>query len=194
MKLENIIKELEYIKTIEDDQEGLYHFDKLIESLKSDLALKEAKKTTSGERITAIKKVINNKRTLERAYHGVIKTLEDNKMMFTDSYSAYIINKIDGIFEEAGESYPDLRNFFKGINRSDELILNIPDIKATCKTTKKDQLVYIQGVDLGFNPEYLLNFIKITGEGFNYYKHDKLLYAINYNTDEEAILLGCKEV
>ena len=67
MKLENIIKELEYIKTMDDDQEGLYHYNKLIETLKNDLALKEAKKTTSGERITAIKKVINNKRTDEEA-------------------------------------------------------------------------------------------------------------------------------
>lgn len=193
MKLENIIKELEFIKTIDDDQEGLYHYNKLIETLKNDLALKEAKKTTSGEKITAIKKVINNKRTIERVYHGTIKTIDDNKMMFTDSYSAYIINKIDGLFEEAGETYPDLRNFFKNINRSDQLNLNLADIKATCKTTKKDELVYIQGMNLGFNPEYLLNFIKITGDGFNYYKHDKLLYAINYNTNEEAILLGCKE-
>lgn len=33
MKLENIIKELEVIKTIDDDQEGLYHYNKLIETL-----------------------------------------------------------------------------------------------------------------------------------------------------------------
>ena len=193
MKLENIIKTLEYIKTLDDDQEGLYQYNKLIETLKSDLALKEAKKTTPGERITAIKKVINNKRTDGRCYHGTIKTIDD-KMMFTDSYSAYIINKIDGLFEESAANYPDLRNFFKTVNRTEELNLNISDLKATCKTTEKDKLVYIEGLEVGFNPEYLLNFIKITGEGFNYYKHDKLLYAINYNTDEEAILLGCKEM
>lgn len=190
MKLETIINELETIKNMGDDLIALERYNKLIEDLKKELLLKNCKKTTKTTKITAIKNVLNNK----RQYRDILKKIkiEDNKMMFTDSYSAYIINKIDNIpFETVKdeEIYPDLKNFFnKELDNKIELDYN------TIKTNiKLKQEYYKINEDIMFDNKYLLNMLNIMPDNTIYYLYDnKMIFGVSPDEEEKALVLGVK--
>lgn len=192
MKLESIINELESIKNIGDDLIALERYNKLIEDLKKDLLLKNCKKTTKTSKITAIKKVLNNK----RQYRDILKKikLEDNKMIFTDSYNAYIINKIDNIpFDIVGdeETYPDLKMFFRfNDDLKEKIELNYNTIKSNIKLKQE---YYKINDKIAFDNKYLLNMMDIMPEDTKYYLYDnKMIIGITPDEEEKGLVLGVK--
>ena len=190
MKLETIINELEIIKDMGDDLIALERYNKLIEDLKKDLLLKNCKKTTKTTKITAIKNVLNNK----RQYRETLKKIkiEDNKMMFTDSYSAYIINKIDNIpfdIVKDEETYPELKNFFNK-PLGDNIELDYNTIKSNVKLKKE---LYQYNDKVAFDNKYLLNMLDILPEGSKYYLYDNIMIiGVSPDEEEKALVLGVK--
>lgn len=192
MKLETIINKLEYIKDMSESEEALLLYEELIEDLKKELLLKNCKKTTKTTKITAIKNVLNNK----RQYRETLKKIkiEDNKMMFTDSYTAYIINKIDNIpFDIVGdkENYPDLKMFFKfNDDLKEKIELNYNTIKTNIKLKQE---FYNINDKIAFDNKYLLNMLDIMPEDTNYYLYDnKMILGITPDEEEKALVLGVK--
>lgn len=192
MKLETIINELETIKDMGDDVIALERYNKLIEDLKKDLLLKNCKKTTKTTKISAIKKVLNNKRQCRETLKKI--KIDGNKMMFTDSYSVYIINKIDNIpFDIVGdkESYPDLKMFFKfNEDQKEEIELNYNTIKSNIKLKQE---FYNINDKIAFDNKYLLNMLDIMPEDTKYYLYDnKMILGITPDEEEKALVLGVK--
>lgn len=191
MKLETIINELETIKDMGDDLIALERYNKLIEDLKKDLLLKNCKKTTKTTKITAIKNVLNNK----RQYRETLKKIkiEDDKMMFTDSYSAYIINKIDNIpFETVKneETYPDLKIFFKDKELNERIELDYNTIKTNIKLKQE---YYKINDNIMFDNKYLLNMLNIMPDNTIYYLYDnKMIFGVSPDEEEKALVLGVK--
>lgn len=189
MKLETIINRLEIIKDNPDDEQALKEYNKLIDDLKHDLLVKNCKKTTKASKLSAIKAVLNNKRNAREILRKI--KIDGDKMMFTDAYQAYIINKIDNIpFDIVkDEVYPDLKKFFD-IQSDEEIQLNYNKIKTDVKL-KKELMHYND--KLKFNNKMLLNMMDILPEGSKYYIYNNsMIIGISPDKEERGLVLGVK--
>ena len=190
LKLEYIINQLEIIKDNPDDDQALKEYNQLIDDLKHDLLVKNCKKTTKASKLSAIKAVLNNKRNAREILRKI--KIDDDKMIFTDSYQAYIINKIDNVpfdIVKDEESYPDLKKFF---NRQldEEVQLDYNKIKTDVKL-KKELMYYNDKIN--FNNKMLLNMMDILPEGSKYYVYDNtMIIGISPDEEEKGLVLGVK--
>lgn len=190
LKLEYIINKLERIKDNPDDDQALKEYDQLIDDLKHDLLVKNCKKTTKASKLSAIKAVLNNKRNVREILRKI--KIDDDKMIFTDSYQAYIINKIDNVpfdIVKDEESYPDLKKFFDR-QLEEEIKLDYNKIKTDVKL-KKELLYYNDKIN--FNNKMLLNMMDILPEGSKYYVYDNtMIIGISPDGEEKGLVLGVK--
>ena len=190
LKLEYIINQLEIIKDNPDDDQALKEYNQLIDDLKHDLLVKNCKKTTKATKLAAIKAVLNNKRNVREILRKI--KIDDDKMMFTDSYQAYIINKIDSIpfdIVKDEETYPDLKKFFDR-QLDEEIQLDYNKIKTDVKL-KKELMCYNDKIN--FNNKMLLNMMEILPEGSKYYVYDNtMIIGISPDEEEKGLVLGVK--
>lgn len=189
LKLEYIINKLEMIKDNPDDDQGLKEYNQLIDDLKHDLLVKNCKKTTKASKLSAIKAVLNNKRNAREILRKI--KIDDDKMIFTDSYQAYIINKIENIpFDIVkDEVYPDLKKFFDR-QLEEEIQLDYNKIKSDVKL-KKELMYYNDKIN--FNNKMLLNMMDILPEGSRYYVYDNtMIIGISPDGEEKGLVLGVK--
>lgn len=190
LKLEYIINKLERIKDNPDDDQALKEYNQLIDDLKHDLLVKNCKKTTKASKLSAIKAVLNNKRN-ERETLRKIK-IDGDKMIFTDSYEAYMINKIDDIpfdIVKDEESYPEMKKFFDR-QLDEEIQLDYNKIKTDVKL-KKELMYYNDKIN--FNNKMLLNMMDILPEGSRYYICDNIMIiGVSPDGDEKGLVLGVK--
>ena len=190
MKLETIINELETIKDMGDDLIALERYNKLIEDLKKDLLLKNCKKTTKTTKISAIKNVLNNKKQCREILKKI--KIDGDKMIFTDSYEAYIINKIDNIpfdIVKDEESYPEMQKFFDR-QLEEEIELDYNKIKSDVKLKKQ---LYQYNDKVAFDNKYLLNMLDILPEGSKYYLYDNIMIiGVSPDEEEKGLVLGVK--
>ena len=189
LKLEYIINQLERIKDNNDDDQAMKEYNQLIDDLKHDLLIKNCKKTTKTSKLTAIKAVLNNKRNVREILRKI--KIEDDKMIFTDSYQAYIINKIDNIpFDIVkDEVYPDLRKFFER-QLDNEITLDYNQIKTDVKL-KKELMQYNDKIN--FNNKMLLNMMDILPDKSKYYLcDDVMIIGVSPSGDEKGLVLGVK--
>lgn len=190
LKLEYIINKLEIIKDNPDDDQALKEYNQLIDDLKHDLLVKNCKKTTKASKLSAIKAVLNNKRNVREILRKI--KIDGDKMIFTDSYQAYIINKIDNVpfdIVKDEESYPDLKKFFDR-QLEEEIQLDYNKIKTDVKL-KKELLYYNDKIN--FNNKMLLNMMDILPEGSKYYVYDNtMIIGISPDGEEKGLVLGVK--
>lgn len=189
LKLEYIINQLEIIKDNPDDDQALKDYNKLIDDLKHDLLVKNCKKTTKASKLSAIKAVLNNKRNVREILRKI--KIDGDKMMFTDSYQAYIINKIDDVpFDIVkDEVYPDLKKFFDQ-QLDEEIHLDYNKIKTDVKL-KKELMCYNDKIN--FNNKMLLNMMDILPDGSRYYVYDNtMIIGISPDGEEKGLVLGVK--
>ena len=190
MKLETIINELETIKDMGDDLIALERYNKLIEDLKKDLLLKNCKKTTKTTKISAIKNVLNNKKQCREILKKI--KIDGDKMIFTDSYEAYIINKIDNIpfdIVKDEETYPEMQKIFDR-QLEEEIELDYNKIKSDVKLKKQ---LYQYNDKVAFDNKYLLNMLDILPEGSKYYLYDNIMIiGVSPDEEEKGLVLGVK--
>lgn len=190
IKLEYIINKLERIKDNPDDDQALKEYNQLIDDLKHDLLVKNCKKTTKASKLSAIKAVLNNKRNVREILRKI--KIDGDKMIFTDSYEAYMINKIDDIpfdIVKDEESYPEMKKFFDR-QLEEEIQLDYNKIKADIKL-KKELMYYNDKIN--FNNKMLLNMMDILPEGSRYYVYDNtMIIGISPDGEEKGLVLGVK--
>ena len=190
LKLEYIINQLEIIKDMSDDDQALKEYNKLIDDLRHDLLVKNCKKTTKASKLSAIKAVLNNKRNAREILRKV--KIDGDKMIFTDSYQAYIINKIDSVpfdIVKDNETYPELKKFFDR-QLDEEIKLDYNKIKTDVKL-KKELMYYNDKIN--FNNKMLLNMMDILPEGSKYYIYDNtMIIGISPDEEEKGLVLGVK--
>lgn len=190
LKLEYIINKMELIKDNPDDDQALKEYNQLIDDLKHDLIVKNCKKITKSSKLSAIKAVLNNKRNAREILRKI--KIDDDKMIFTDSYQAYIINKIDNIpfdIVKDEETYPDLKKFFDR-EIKEEIQLDYNKIKADVKLKK--ELMYYNDKII-FNNKMLLNMMDILPDGSKYYLYDNsMIIGISPDEEERGLVLGVK--
>ena len=185
MTKEKIVIELEKILNDPDDYEGLQLMNKLIETLKNDIKIESAKKTTKTSKITAIKKVLNNSAC---KYRPILQKydIQNGKMVFTNSYVAFRINEIENnpfsrVTDEDGV-YPTLNFAFNNFNIDDcELVkIDYSLVKMNYKTKAKNMYI---NKNL-FDTSYLLSALDIMPENTKYYLNSKncIIYGINEDT------------
>lgn len=195
MTKEKIVIELEKILNNPDDYEGLQLMNKLIETLKNDIKMESAKKTTKTSKITAIKKVLNHSAC---KYRPVLQKydIQNGKMVFTNSYVAFRINEIENnpfsrVTDEDG-LYPTLNFAFNNFNIDDcELVkIDYSLVKMNYKTKAKNMYI---NKNL-FDTSYLLSALDIMPENTKYYLNSKncIIYGINEDTEEDCIILGIR--
>lgn len=190
LKLEYIINKLERIKDNPDDDQALKEYNQLIDDLKHDLLVKNCKKTTKASKLSAIKAVLNNKRNVREILKKI--KIDGDKMIFTDSYEAYMINKIDDIpfdIVKDEESYPEMKKFFDR-QPEEEIQLDYNKIKADVRL-KKELMCYNDKIN--FNNKMLLNMMDILPEGSRYYIYDNtMIIGISPDEEERGLVLGVK--
>ena len=190
LKLEYIINKLERIKDNPDDDQALKEYNQLIDDLKHDLLVKNCKKTTKASKLSAIKAVLNNKRNVREILRKI--KIDGDKMIFTDSYEAYMINKIDDLpfdIVKDEESYPEMKKFFDR-QLEEEIQLDYNKIKADVKL-KKELMYYNDKIN--FNNKMLLNMMDILPEGSRYYVYDNtMIIGISPDGEEKGLVLGVK--
>ena len=195
MTKEKIVIELEKILNNPDDYEGLQLMNKLIETLKNDIKMESAKKTTKTSKITAIKKVLNHSACKHRPILQKYD-IQNGKMVFTNSYVAFRINEIENnpfsrVTDEDG-IYPTLNFAFNNFNIDDCEVVNIDYslVKMNYKTKAKNMYI---NKNL-FDTSYLLSALDIMPENTKYYLNSKncIIYGINEDTEEDCIILGIR--
>lgn len=192
MKTEQIILKLESIINNPDDYLALQDMNSLIQTLKDDLKMQSAKKTTKNSKLSAIKKVLNDKNSKCRPVLSKYD-IQGDKMVFTNSYIGFRINDLEAnpfIKANPDEHYPNMDFIFKraeAVTEEDVFKIDYSEIKALQK--QKIQFYKIND-SLSFDVNYLIYMLDIMPEDTVYYLHDKMIHALNSRTDEQALLIG----
>ena len=206
MEKAEILKRLESCIDIENGMvsDG-FKFIQLKNELLEDIKKEECKKSgTKASKLNAIKRVL---KVQERLRPTLAKyDIQDNKMVFTDSYQAFRINDLESNpFEKVTDKdgvYPNLGNVFPKIDDNfQEITLDEPTIRATKKITKdnkNDRLknaYKLENIEtkIVFDTYLLVNMLDIMPKDTKYYfGKGTMIYGISESTGEDCVTLGMR--
>lgn len=193
MKNEKLIIELTNINQDYNDLRITEIITRLEKDLKESIALKSTPKT----KINAIKRVLNAK---TNEYRPALKhyDIQDNKMVFTDSYQAYRIDNLENNpFEKTNpekETYPNLGNCIpKQYDENKTITFDYAEAKALSKTFKELKKGIVISDSYMLDPHFVVNALEIMPSDTIYYLvDDRIVYGLSEATGDDCLLLPCK--
>ena len=177
----------------------------LKEELFTDVKKEACKKAgTKTSKINAIKRVLKVSEKVRPLLTKYI--VEDGKMVFTDSYQAFMIDDLENNpFEKVGENdgvYPNVKNCFPEFDDSFvDITLDEATIRAMKKTTKdskadrRENAYKLENVDtkITFDTYLLVNMLDIMPKDTKYYfAKGTMIYGISESTGDKCITLGIR--
>jgi len=173
----------------------------LLEDVKKDACRKAGTKTSKLNAIKRVLKVQEDLRPLLTKY-----IVEDGKMVFTDSYQAFMIDDLENNpFPKVGENdgvYPNVKNCFPEFDDSFvDITLDEATIRAMKKTTKNTRTdrgkntYKLENVDtkITFDTYLLVNMLDIMPKDTKYYfAKGTMIYGISESTGDKCITLGIR--
>lgn len=173
----------------------------LLEDIKKEACKKAGTKTS---KLNAIKRVLKVQEKLRPLLSKYI--IEDGKMVFTDSYQAFMIDDLENNpFEKVGENdgvYPNVKNCFPEFDDSFvDITLDEATIRAMKKTTKnnrtdrRENTYKLENVDtkITFDTYLLVNMLDIMPKDTKYYfAKGTMVYGISESTGDRCITLGIR--
>lgn len=173
----------------------------LLEDVKKDACRKAGTKTSKLNAIKRVLKVQEDLRPLLTKY-----IVEDGKMVFTDSYQAFMIDDLENNpFPKVGENdgvYPNVKNCFPEFDDSFvDITLDEATIRAMKKTTKNTRTdrgkntYKLENVDtkITFDTYLLVNMLDIMPKDTKYYfAKGTMIYGISESTGDKCITLGMR--
>ena len=173
----------------------------LLEDVKKDACRKAGTKTS---KLNAIKRVLKVQEKLRPLLTKYI--IEDGKMVFTDSYQAFMIDDLENNpFPKVGENdgvYPNVKNCFPEFDDSFvDITLDEATIRAMKKTTKNTRTdrgkntYKLENVDtkITFDTYLLVNMLDIMPKDTKYYfAKGTMIYGISESTGDKCITLGMR--
>lgn len=173
----------------------------LLEDIKKEACKKAGTKTS---KLNAIKRVLKVQEDLRPLLSKYI--IEDGKMVFTDSYQAFMIDDLESNpFPKVGENdgvYPNVKNCFPEFDDSFvDITLDEATIRAMKKTTKnnrtdrRENAYKLENVDtkVTFDTYLLVNMLDIMPKDTKYYfAKGTMIYGISESTGDKCITLGIR--
>lgn len=173
----------------------------LLEDIKKEACKKAGTKTS---KLNAIKRVLKVQEKLRPLLTKYI--IEDGKMVFTDSYQAFMIDDLESNpFPKVGENdgvYPNVKNCFPQFDDSFvDITLDEATIRAMKKTTKdnkadrRENAYKLENVDtkITFDTYLLVNMLDIMPKDTKYYfAKGTMVYGISESTGDKCITLGIR--
>ena len=173
----------------------------LLEDIKKEACKKAGTKTS---KLNAIKRVLKVQEKLRPLLTKYI--IEDGKMVFTDSYQAFMIDDLENNpFPKVGENdgvYPNVKNCFPQFDDSFvDITLDASTIRAMKKTTKnnitdrRENAYKLENVDtkITFDTYLLVNMLDIMPKDTKYYfAKGTMIYGISESTGDKCITLGIR--
>ena len=173
----------------------------LLEDIKKEACKKAGTKTS---KLNAIKRVLKVQEKLRPLLSKYI--VEDGKMVFTDSYQAFVIDDLESNpFEKVGDNdgvYPNVKNCFPEFDDSFvDITLDEATIRAMKKTTKdskadrRENTYKLENIDtkVTFDTYLLVNMLDIMPKDTKYYfAKGTMIYGISESTGDKCITLGIR--
>lgn len=173
----------------------------LLEDVKKEACKRAGTKTS---KLNAIKRVLKVQEDLRPLLSKYI--IEDGKMVFTDSYQAFMIDDLENNpFPKVGENdgvYPNVKNCFPEFDDSFiDVTLDEATIRAMKKTTKnnrtdrRENAYKLENVDtkITFDTYLLVNMLDIMPKDTKYYfAKGTMIYGISESTGDKCITLGIR--
>jgi hypothetical protein len=173
----------------------------LLEDVKKEACKRAGTKTS---KLNAIKRVLKVQEKLRPLLSKYI--IEDGKMVFTDSYQAFMIDDLENNpFPKVGENdgvYPNVKNCFPEFDDSFvDITLDEATIRAMKKTTKNNRTdrqkntYKLENVDtkITFDTYLLVNMLDIMPKDTKYYfAKGTMIYGISESTGDKCITLGIR--
>lgn len=173
----------------------------LLEDVKKEACKRAGTKTS---KLNAIKRVLKVQEDLRPLLSKYI--IEDGKMVFTDSYQAFMIDDLESNpFPKVGENdgvYPNVKNCFPEFDDSFiDVTLDEATIRAMKKTTKnnrtdrRENAYKLENVDtkITFDTYLLVNMLDIMPKDTKYYfAKGTMIYGISESTGDKCITLGIR--
>lgn len=173
----------------------------LLEDVKKEACRKAGTKTSKMNAIKRVLKVSEKVRPLLTKY-----IVEDGKMVFTDSYQAFMIDDLENNpFPKVGENdgvYPNVKNCFPEFDDSFvDITLDEATIRAMKKTTKdnkhdrheKSYKIELIDTKITFDTYLLVNMLDIMPKDTKYYfAKGTMIYGISESTGDKCITLGIR--
>lgn len=173
----------------------------LLEDVKKEACKRAGTKTS---KLNAIKRVLKVQEDLRPLLSKYI--IEDGKMVFTDSYQAFMIDDLENNpFPKVGENdgvYPNVKNCFPEFDDSFvDITLDEATIRAMKKTTKnnrtdrRENAYKLENVDtkITFDTYLLVNMLDIMPKDTKYYfAKGTMIYGISESTGDKCITLGIR--
>lgn len=173
----------------------------LLEDVKKEACKRAGTKTS---KLNAIKRVLKVQEDLRPLLSKYI--IEDGKMVFTDSYQAFMIDDLENNpFPKVGENdgvYPNVKNCFPEFDDSFiDVTLDEATIRAMKKTTKNNRTdrrkntYKLENVDtkITFDTYLLVNMLDIMPKDTKYYfAKGTMIYGISESTGDKCITLGIR--
>lgn len=173
----------------------------LLEDIKKEACKKAGTKTS---KLNAIKRVLKVQEKLRPLLSKYI--IEDGKMVFTDSYQAFVIDDLENNpFPKVGENdgvYPNVKNCFPQFDDSFvDITLDEATIRAMKKTTKdskadrRENAYKLENVDtkITFDTYLLVNMLDIMPKDTKYYfAKGTMVYGVSESTGDKCITLGIR--
>lgn len=174
----------------------------LLEDVKKEACKRAGTKTS---KLNAIKRVLKVQEDLRPLLSKYI--IEDGKMVFTDSYQAFMIDDLENNpFPKVGENdgvYPNVKNCFPEFDDSFiDVTLDEATIRAMKKTTKNNRTdrrkntYKLENVDtkITFDTYLLVNMLDIMPKDTKYYfAKGTMVYGISESTGDKCITLGIRD-
>lgn len=174
----------------------------LLEDVKKEACKRAGTKTS---KLNAIKRVLKVQEDLRPLLSKYI--IEDGKMVFTDSYQAFMIDDLENNpFPKVGENdgvYPNVKNCFPEFDDSFvDITLDEATIRAMKKTTKNNRTdrrkntYKLENVDtkITFDTYLLVNMLDIMPKDTKYYfAKGTMVYGISESTGDKCITLGIRD-
>lgn len=206
MEKAEILKRLESCIDIENGMisDG-FKFIQLRNELMEDIKKEACKKAgTKTSKLNAIKRVLKVQEKLRPLLSKYI--IEDGKMVFTDSYQAFVIDDLESNpFPKVGDNdgvYPNVKNCFPEFDDSFiDITLDEATIRAMKKTTKDskhdrfEKSYKLENVDtkVTFDTYLLVNMLDIMPKDTKYYfARGTMVYGISESTGDKCITLGMR--
>ena len=173
----------------------------ILEDIKKEACKRAGTKTSKLNAIKRVLKVQEDLRPLLTKY-----IIEDGKMVFTDSYQAFVIDDLESNpFQKVGENdgvYPNVKNCFPQFDDSFvDITLDEATIRAMKKTTKnnktdrRENAYKLENVDtkITFDTYLLVNMLDIMPKDTKYYfAKGTMVYGISESTGDKCITLGIR--